>query len=84
MPKEMVIEKRLPDLLSLLESHTGTAAPEVPIIPRPPTPIPLTPIQTKLADKKRKRDKKRGKGLIEEGKVQEKAPPKPTKVAKMT
>ena len=44
VPEGMVIEKRLPDLLSLLESQTGTAAPEVPIVPRPPTSIPPTPV----------------------------------------
>ena len=40
VPKGMVIEKKLPDLLSLLESHAWTVAPEVSIVPRPPTPIP--------------------------------------------
>ena len=36
----MVIEKRLPDLLSLLESHVGDATPKVPVVPKPPTPAP--------------------------------------------
>ena len=40
VPEGMVIEKKLPDLLSLLESHARTIAPEVPIVPRPLTPIP--------------------------------------------
>ena len=84
VPKRMVIEKKLPDLLFLLESHAGTATPKVPIVPRPLTPIPLALVQTKAADKKRKRDKKGGKGPIEEGEIQEEAPPKPTKVAKVT
>ena len=36
----MVIKKRLPDLLFLLESHASDATLEVPIVPRPPTPAP--------------------------------------------
>ena len=52
VPEGMVIEKRLPDLVSLLESHVGTTAPEVPIIPRPPTPIPLASVQIEPVDKK--------------------------------
>ena len=52
VPEGMVIKKRLPDLLSLLESHTRTTVPKVPIIPRPPTLIPPTLTQTELADKK--------------------------------
>ena len=39
----MVFEKRLPDLLFLLESHAGDATLEVPVVPRPPTPaLPLS------------------------------------------
>lgn len=44
VPKGMVIKKRLPNLLSLLEPHTKTVAPEVPIVLRPPTPIPPAPV----------------------------------------
>ena len=84
VPEWMVIEKKLPNLLSLLESHARTVAPEVPVVPRPPTPIPPTRVQTEPTDKKGKRDKKGGKGVVEEGEVQEETPPKPTKVAKMT
>ena len=72
VPKRMVIEKKLPDLLFLLESHAGTATPKVPIVPRPLTPIPLALVQTKAANKKRKRDKKGGKGPIEEVKSKRK------------
>ena len=61
MPEWMVIEKKLPNLLSLLESHARTVAPEVPVVPRPPTPIPPTRVQTEPADKKGKRDKRGGK-----------------------
>ena len=52
VPEGMVIKKRLPDLLSLLESHTRTTVLEVPIIPRPPTLIPPALTQTELVDKK--------------------------------
>lgn len=31
-----MIEKKLPDLLSLLESHARDATPEVVVVPRPP------------------------------------------------
>ena len=61
VPKGMVIENKLPDLLSLLESHARTTVPEAPVVPRPPTPIPLAFVQTELVDKKRKMDKRRGK-----------------------
>lgn len=70
----MVIEKRIPDLLSLLESHAGDATHEVPMVPRPLTPTPLPPTQTDLVDKKRKKDKKAGKGTAEESKIQEETP----------
>ena len=36
----MEIKKRLPNLLSLLESYAGDATPEVPVVPRPPIPTP--------------------------------------------
>ena len=39
----MVIEKRLSDLLSLLESHARATIPKVPVIPKPLTPIPVAP-----------------------------------------
>ena len=80
----MVIEKRLPDLVSLLESHVGTSGSEVPIIPKPPTHIPFAPTQTEPTNKKRKRDKKGGKGVFEEGEFQEETPLKPTKIIKVT
>lgn len=52
IPEAMVLEKRMPDLLYLLESHAGGATPEVHIVPKPPTPIPPPPSQTKLVNKK--------------------------------
>ena len=42
-----MIEKKLPDLLSLLESHAGDATPEIVVVPRPPTLI-LPPPPPKL------------------------------------
>ena len=36
----MVIEKKLPDLLSLLESYARGTTLEVPVVPRPLTPVP--------------------------------------------
>ena len=80
----MVIEKRLPDLLSLLESHARATVPKVPVIPKPLTPIPLTPAQTKPTDKKQKMDKRGGKGVVEEGEVQEETPHEPIKMTKVT
>ena len=50
----MVIEQRLPSLLSFLKSHVGTTTSEIPVVPRPPMPIPPPPPQTELAEKKRK------------------------------
>jgi len=43
VPEGMVIEKRVPDLLALLESYTGKATLEVPVVPRPSTPTPPLP-----------------------------------------
>ena len=80
----MVIEQRLPSLLSLLKSHVGTTTSEIPMVPRPPMPIPPPPPQTELAEKKRKMNKKGGKGFIKEGEVQEDTLLEPTKVAKPT
>lgn len=76
VPEGMVIEKRLLDLLSLLESHFGDATPEIPMVPRPPTPAspPPPPPQTDPADKIRKRDKKGGKGIVEKVEIQEETP----------
>ena len=54
VPEGMVIEKRLPDLLSLLESHFGDATLEIPMVPRPPTPASPPPPQIDPADKIRK------------------------------
>jgi len=79
VPERMVVEKRLLDLLSLLESHFGDATPEIPMVPRPPTPTSPPLPQTNPADKIRKRDKKGGKGIIEEVEIQEETPSEQTK-----
>ena len=39
----MVIEKKLLDLLSLLESHTGDATPEILVVPTSPILVPPPP-----------------------------------------
>ena len=80
----MVIEKRLLDLLSILESHIGNATTKVLVVPKPPTLAPPPPTQTKPTDKKWKRDTKEGKGSTEEGEIQEETLPEQTKVAKVT
>ena len=80
----MVIEKRLPDLLSLLESHARAIVPKVLVIPKPLTPIPVAPAQTELADKKRIMDKRGGKRVVKEGEVQEETPHEPIKMTKVT
>ena len=84
IPEAMVIEKKLLELLSLLESHAGDATPEIPVVPRSLTLVPPPPTQTELVDKKRKWDKKGGKGSAKEGEIQEETPPKQAKVAKVT
>nr|POE54659.1 hypothetical protein CFP56_47300 [Quercus suber] len=71
-PEAMVIEKRLPDLLSILESHIEDVTLEVPIMPRPPSSIPPPPTQFDLADKKWKRDKKGEKVPSRKGKSKKK------------
>ena len=45
VPEAMVIKKKLPDLLSILESHTGDATPEVPVVPRLQHLLPLLPLK---------------------------------------
>lgn len=50
VPEGTVIEKRVPNLLSLLESHVSEAAPEISVVPRPPTPAPspqIDPVDNK-------------------------------------
>lgn len=54
VPEGMVTKKILPGLLFLLESHTRDVTPEVPVVPRPPTPAPHPPPQSVPTNKKRK------------------------------
>lgn len=61
----MVIQKKTPNLLALLESHARGATPEVPVDPRPSTPILARSSPIKLGEKKerenaRQRDLKIG------------------------
>nr|POF00739.1 hypothetical protein CFP56_77029 [Quercus suber] len=79
MPEGMVIEKRLLDLLSLLESRASDATTEVPVVPRPLIPAPSFPPQTNPTDKKRKQGKKSGKGITDEGKIYEETSSEQTK-----
>lgn len=82
VPEGMVIEKRVLDLLSLLESHTSDATSEIPVVSRPPS---HTPPQTDFVDKKRKRDKKKlERGVFEEGMIQDKPPLEQTRGSKAT
>ena len=50
-------------MLALLEIHARGATPEVPVDPRPPTPIPAQSSPTKLGAKKRKREKRPDKEI---------------------
>ena len=79
VPKGMVIENKLPDLLSLLESHARTTVPEAPVVPRPPTPIPLAFVQTELVEKNGKWTKEGVNELLKRPKLERKlllSPPK--------
>ena len=68
----MVIKKRVPDLLSLLESHVSEATTEISVVLRPSTPAPSPQIY--LVNNKRKRDKKARNGVVEKGEIQEETP----------
>ena len=84
VPEAMVIEKKLPDLLSLLESHTEGATPEITVVPKLLTLALPPPTQTEPVDKKQKRDKKGGKGSTDEKEIQEETPLKQAKIVKVT
>lgn len=51
VPEGTMIEKRVPDLLSLLESYAGDATPEIPLVQRPSTLAP--PPQIDLVEEKK-------------------------------
>ena len=78
----MVVQKRTPNLLVLLEVHAGVALFEVPVASRPLTPILPWNSPTEQAEKKQKRDKKQDKEIVGKGEIQDQPPSKPTKGAK--
>ena len=65
------------EIYSLLQITRPRSPSSLTLVPPPPT-------QTELVDKKRKWDKKGGKGSAKEGEIQEETPPKQAKVAKVT
>ena len=81
VPEGMVIEKREPDLLSLLESHTSDATSEIPVVLRPPS---RTPPQTDPVDKRKRDKKKLERGVFEEGMIQDEPPLEQTRGSKAT
>ena len=66
----MVLEEKTLDLQALLTAYAGGASPAVPMVPRPPTPVPMRASSRDFANKKRKRVQE-GKGSkdAEEGEV---------------
>ena len=57
IPEGMVLEEKMPKLLTLLTTHTGGNSLVVPVIPWPPTFVPPYPSSSKTAKKKRKKGK---------------------------
>ena len=55
VPEGMLIEKRVPDLLSLLESHANEATPKISVVPRPSTPTSAPSPKIDPFDNKRKK-----------------------------
>lgn len=66
----MVIQKKTPNLMALLDSHAKEATPEVLIILKPLNPLPPRPSPPEPAKKKRKREKRPGKKVSEEAEIQ--------------
>lgn len=62
----MVLEEKTLDLLVLLTAHARRDSPIVPVVHRPPTPIPPFPSHSEAAKKKRKRGRQSGKESSEE------------------
>lgn len=62
----MVLQKRDPNLLALLESHVGGATPKVAINPYPPTPVQSRASFAEPLEKERKKDQKAGNETSEE------------------
>lgn len=79
-----MIEKKLPDLLSLLESHARDATPEVVVVPRPPhRSLPLK-LKLNMLTRNGRGDNKGGKGSTEEREIQEETPLEQSKATKVT
>lgn len=81
----MVLQKRTPNLLVLLEFHAGGATPKMAINPYPPTPVQSRASLAEPLKKERKKNQKARNETFEEGKVQpskNQEPPKGSKVAK--
>jgi len=65
----VVLQRKTPNLLALLESHVEGTTPEVAVNPYPPTPLPSWVSPAEPLEKKRKRDKKAGNETFGEGEV---------------
>ena len=61
IPEGMVIQKNMPNLLALLETHVGGASPMVTMDSRPLTPLLAWTSHFEPMENKRERDKKIGK-----------------------
>ena len=69
IPEGMVIKKTPSSLLSLLESHAGWPPLKALVPPKPQTLITLRSSPVKPTEKKRKREKRPGKEVVEEGEI---------------
>ena len=79
----MVIKKTPSSLLSLLESHAGWPPLKALVPPKPQTLITLRSSPVKPTEKKRKREKRPGKEVVEEGEIYNHPPSNPAKAAKV-
>ena len=69
-----MIEKKLLDLLSLLESHARDATPKVPMVPRPPTPALLLLPRLSVLIRSGKKTQRQGKELLRRGTFKRRPP----------
>lgn len=69
IPEAIVLQRRTPNILALLESHAKSATLEVSMDLKPLTPHPSRAFLIKLGEKKRKRDKRPGKEVSKEGEI---------------
>jgi len=79
-----VLEEKTLDLMTLLTAYTEENSPAVPVILRPPTPVPPLPSPFKAAKKKRKRRKHLGKESSEEGEIPPTSQQEPSKEPRLT